>query len=212
MSVPSLRDAWISMQRCASTPFSYLMNSGPTGGKGLTAVTWKTASTLRQFKVTPSEFSRRPADNPYLLGHTFYFHCISVAFIGVHSCGKEEDQENEEEEGKKYNSNWTRTKCKTRRTTFTNNQLRELKCNFTRQKYLTKLDRCALAERLGLTEKHVKTWYQNRRTKWKKECIEEIWSKERETAAANMYRQHLQLKRLKGNFPVLCNMSKTRFK
>jgi DNA-binding transcriptional regulator YiaG len=83
---------------------------------------------------------------------------------------------------------------KKKRTTFTSSQLQQLETRFNQQKYLTKLDRCQLAQVLGLTEKHVKTWYQNRRTKWKRECTDEIWSREREHAAANMYTQHLQLK------------------
>lgn len=112
---------------------------------------------------------------------------------------EEDEKEEAEEEETEIGSNWTRRKCKKKRTTFTSNQLKELERKFNQQKYLTKLDRCALAQRLGLTEKHVKTWYQNRRTKWKKECTEEAWSKERETAATNMYRQHLQLKSFKEN-------------
>ena len=86
---------------------------------------------------------------------------------------------------------------KKRRTTFTNNQLQELESKFLKQKYLTKLDRCLLASSLGLTEKHIKTWYQNRRTKWKKECTDTAWSKEREAAAAAMYNQYVQMKALK---------------
>ena len=86
---------------------------------------------------------------------------------------------------------------KKRRTTFTNNQLQELESKFLKQKYLTKLDRCMLADSLGLTEKHIKTWYQNRRTKWKKECTDATWSKEREVAAAAMYNQYVQMKAFK---------------
>lgn len=83
---------------------------------------------------------------------------------------------------------------KKKRTTFTSSQLESLEIRFSQQKYLTKHDRTKLALSLGLTEKHIKTWYQNRRTKWKRECSDEVWSKERETAAAAMYAQHIQLK------------------
>ena len=85
---------------------------------------------------------------------------------------------------------------KKKRTTFSSSQLQRLEARFSQQKYLTKLDRCKLAQTLGLTEKHVKTWYQNRRTKWKCECTDEAWSREREHAAAAMYTQHLQIKSL----------------
>lgn len=91
-------------------------------------------------------------------------------------------------DGKKYK--------KKKRTTFSSSQLQQLEMRFNQQKYLTKMDRCRMAAGLGLTEKHIKTWYQNRRTKWKRECTDEMWSRERETAAANMYTQHLQLKSL----------------
>lgn len=78
---------------------------------------------------------------------------------------------------------------KKKRTAFTTRQLQELESKFAEQKYLTKSDRTRLAKRLGLTEKHVKTWYQNRRTKWKRGTTEAEWSRERENSAAAMYHQ-----------------------
>ena len=83
---------------------------------------------------------------------------------------------------------------KKKRTAFTTRQLQELEGKFSEQKYLTKADRTRLAKRLGLTEKHVKTWYQNRRTKWKRGTTEAEWSKERELSAAAMYRQFVNQK------------------
>ena len=95
---------------------------------------------------------------------------------------------------------------KKKRTAFTTRQLQELEGKFSEQKYLTKADRTRLAKRLGLTEKHVKTWYQNRRTKWKRGTTEAEWSKERELSAAAMYRQFVNQKsELHGNghvFPL----------
>lgn len=85
-------------------------------------------------------------------------------------------------------------KAKKKRTAFTNDQLNRLEKKFEQQKYLGKVDRCKLASELGLTEKHVKTWYQNRRTKWKRECSDIAWSKQREEAAAIIYNQHLQIR------------------
>lgn len=80
---------------------------------------------------------------------------------------------------------------KKKRTAFTTRQLQELETKFTEQKYLTKSDRMRLAKHLGLTEKHVKTWYQNRRTKWKRGTTEAEWSRERENSAAVMYHQFI---------------------
>ena len=78
---------------------------------------------------------------------------------------------------------------KKKRTAFTTAQLQELERKFDEQKYLTKADRTRLAKKLSLTEKHVKTWYQNRRTKWKRGATEQEWSMERERSATAMYRQ-----------------------
>ncbi|XP_046562695.1 barH-like 1 homeobox protein [Haliotis rubra] len=55
------------------------------------------------------------------------------------------------------------------RTAFTEHQLRCLEKSFDRQKYLSVQDRMELATKLGLTDTQVKTWYQNRRTKWKRQ-------------------------------------------
>lgn len=83
------------------------------------------------------------------------------------------------------------------RTSFTKTQLHKLEVKFNEQKYLTKLDRTQLAWELGLTEKHVKTWFQNRRTKWKKDCSDVDWSKHKEMAATLMYNQYLENKHLR---------------
>ncbi|PVD22113.1 hypothetical protein C0Q70_17917 [Pomacea canaliculata] len=55
------------------------------------------------------------------------------------------------------------------RTAFSDQQLRCLERSFERQKYLSVQDRLELASKLGLTDTQVKTWYQNRRTKWKRQ-------------------------------------------
>ncbi|EFB24828.1 hypothetical protein PANDA_020830, partial [Ailuropoda melanoleuca] len=54
------------------------------------------------------------------------------------------------------------------RTVFTELQLMGLEKRFEQQKYLSTPDRIDLAESLGLSQLQVKTWYQNRRMKWKK--------------------------------------------
>ncbi|KAK3087417.1 hypothetical protein FSP39_005609 [Pinctada imbricata] len=55
------------------------------------------------------------------------------------------------------------------RTAFTDHQLNCLEKSFERQKYLSVQDRMELASKLNLTDTQVKTWYQNRRTKWKRQ-------------------------------------------
>ena len=55
------------------------------------------------------------------------------------------------------------------RTTFTGRQIFELEKQFEIKKYLSSSERSALAKLLGVTETQVKIWFQNRRTKWKKQ-------------------------------------------
>ncbi|XP_065200470.1 homeobox protein B-H1-like [Planococcus citri] len=55
------------------------------------------------------------------------------------------------------------------RTAFTDHQLQTLEKSFERQKYLSVQDRMELAAKLNLSDTQVKTWYQNRRTKWKRQ-------------------------------------------
>ncbi|XP_043232056.1 homeobox protein BarH-like 1b [Amphibalanus amphitrite] len=57
------------------------------------------------------------------------------------------------------------------RTVFTEPQLLGLERRFTAQKYLSTTDRMELARSLALTQMQVKTWYQNRRMKWKKQVL-----------------------------------------
>lgn len=67
-------------------------------------------------------------------------------------------------------------RCRKSRTVFTDLQLRVLEKTFSEQKYLDTSSRGKLAQTLGLNETQVKTWFQNRRMKWKKEnksCITE---------------------------------------
>ncbi|XP_029921705.1 homeobox protein pnx [Myripristis murdjan] len=55
------------------------------------------------------------------------------------------------------------------RTAFTLEQLRILEHSFQSCHYLSVLERHAIASALRLSETQVKIWFQNRRTKWKKE-------------------------------------------
>ncbi|MBN3300476.1 BARX2 protein, partial [Amia calva] len=61
------------------------------------------------------------------------------------------------------------------RTIFTELQLMGLEKKFQKQKYLSTPDRLDLAQSLGLTQLQVKTWYQNRRMKWKKMVRGKDW-------------------------------------
>eukprot|EP00795_Rhopilema_esculentum_P015090 gene15090-6262_t len=65
---------------------------------------------------------------------------------------------------------------------FTEGQTTNLEEIFLRQKYITGKERAEIANTLGLTTKQVKTWFQNRRTKWKRE-------KQRNAYGAEFFRQ-----------------------
>lgn len=61
------------------------------------------------------------------------------------------------------------TKKKKARTTFTGRQIFELEKQFEQKKYLSSAERAEMATLLNVTETQVKIWFQNRRTKWKKQ-------------------------------------------
>ena len=58
---------------------------------------------------------------------------------------------------------------KKQRPLFSTNQIQTMENEFTKCRYVTESRRAELAVDLNLTETQVKTWFQNRRTKWKKE-------------------------------------------
>uniref|UniRef100_A0A8C5TTX2 Homeobox domain-containing protein n=1 Tax=Malurus cyaneus samueli TaxID=2593467 RepID=A0A8C5TTX2_9PASS len=62
--------------------------------------------------------------------------------------------------------NRTPPKRKKPRTSFSRVQICELEKRFHRQKYLASAERATLAKALKMTDAQVKTWFQNRRTKW----------------------------------------------
>ncbi|XP_072293250.1 ventral expressed homeobox [Eucyclogobius newberryi] len=55
------------------------------------------------------------------------------------------------------------------RTKFSSEQIRKLEGAFSKQRYLGASQRKKIAEKLGLSETQVKTWFQNRRMKLKRE-------------------------------------------
>ncbi|XP_077099866.1 homeobox protein pnx [Siphateles boraxobius] len=63
----------------------------------------------------------------------------------------------------------TKGKSKRIRTAFTLDQLRILERSFQNSHYLSVFERHCIATALHLSETQVKIWFQNRRTKWKKE-------------------------------------------
>ncbi|CAK9299142.1 unnamed protein product [Gordionus sp. m RMFG-2023] len=64
-------------------------------------------------------------------------------------------------------------KRKKPRTSFTRVQICELEKRFIRQKYLASSERANMAHSLKMSDAQVKTWFQNRRTKWRRQTAEE---------------------------------------
>nr|XP_039252265.1 homeobox protein not2-like [Styela clava] len=69
--------------------------------------------------------------------------------------------------------NRSNTKVERIRTVFTNIQLERLEKEFPQQRYLVGEDRTALANELKLGKAQIKIWFQNRRTKFKKQMCKE---------------------------------------
>lgn len=63
----------------------------------------------------------------------------------------------------------SKAKARRIRTAFTLEQLRILEHSFRNSHYLSVFERFGIAKALNLSETQVKVWFQNRRTKWKKE-------------------------------------------
>merc|ERR1712117_44065 len=84
-----------------------------------------------------------------------------------------DDGEDDDENSPNSSTRETAAQRKQRkaRTAFTDYQLQTLERSFEKQKYLSVQDRQELAAKLNLSDTQVKTWYQNRRTKWKRTSL-----------------------------------------
>uniref|UniRef100_A0A1I7ZJ37 Homeobox domain-containing protein n=1 Tax=Steinernema glaseri TaxID=37863 RepID=A0A1I7ZJ37_9BILA len=73
-------------------------------------------------------------------------------------------------------------KQKKPRTSFTKKQVALLETRFVDQKYLASTERAHLASQLNMSDAQVKTWFQNRRTKWRRQEAEEREFEDKATA------------------------------
>ncbi|XP_071167703.1 uncharacterized protein [Mytilus edulis] len=96
-------------------------------------------------------------------------------FLRTSTCDikKEIKEESDPEDSRKRSSDDNCSdpnhKKKKARTTFTGRQIFELEKQFEQKKYLSSAERAEMATMLNVTETQVKIWFQNRRTKWKKQ-------------------------------------------
>uniref|UniRef100_T1JKX2 Homeobox domain-containing protein n=1 Tax=Strigamia maritima TaxID=126957 RepID=T1JKX2_STRMM len=97
-------------------------------------------------------------------------------------------------------------KPRRRRTAFTHAQLTYLERKFRCQKYLSVADRGDVAETLNLSETQVKTWYQNRRTKWKRQIqqIRQQAVENKDVIISNSLQQHNSSDSSTSPLPACC--------
>ena len=93
-------------------------------------------------------------------------------------------------------------RCRKSRTVFTDLQLRILEKTFSDQKYLDTSSRAKLAQTLGLNETQVKTWFQNRRMKWKKDTKQNKPAGSSQGECAQAENVHKEEKRGEENRPM----------
>lgn len=100
------------------------------------------------------------------------------------------------------------------RTVFTEKQLEGLETKFAEKKYLSVPDRMELAGRLELSETQVKTWFQNRRMKCKKQQVQDEEEQESaDTPSPNSKRQRFtdsseSESECEGSSPLSCSDTK----
>jgi len=74
---------------------------------------------------------------------------------------------------------------------FSNSQTTQLEKAFRDHKYLNANDRKTLAHSLGLSDKQVKTWFQNRRAKYRKSKDDHFYEKEDDEEASTMQLKYI---------------------
>ncbi|KAI4901031.1 hypothetical protein NFI96_034305, partial [Prochilodus magdalenae] len=109
--------------------------------------------------LDPSKFTGRKRDSQT----TETTDCKKSDFISDDECQKSADSRSSP------TSPVPARKARRVRTAFTLEQLRVLERSFQSSHYLSVLERHVIATALRLSETQVKIWFQNRRTKWKKE-------------------------------------------
>uniref|UniRef100_A0A5K4F667 Homeobox domain-containing protein n=1 Tax=Schistosoma mansoni TaxID=6183 RepID=A0A5K4F667_SCHMA len=97
-------------------------------------------------------------------------------------------------------------KRKKPRASFTRYQVTTLERKFRQQKYLASTERNELANLLKMTDVQVKTWFQNRRTKWRRQINEERETEWRATGRF-LISLHSQLNLLKENLHMSNNQT-----
>lgn len=107
-----------------------------------------------------------------LCSHSMFFFYVSVQPINKENVKTTATNSPSRKDAKASNirsGSEAKVKSKRIRTAFTLDQLRILERGFQNSHYLSVFERHGIAAALCLSETQVKIWFQNRRTKWKKE-------------------------------------------
>ena len=90
---------------------------------------------------------------------------------------------------------------------FSPHQIQTMEKEFAKQRYVTEEKRAQLALEVNLTEAQVKTWFQNRRTKWKKETRDEATATSRSAFKEDVPRMSLARPRINPFCQNICGDS-----
>ncbi|KAL4609541.1 homeobox protein pnx-like isoform X1, partial [Arapaima gigas] len=137
--------------------------------------------------LDPAKFNGRQAyksHGPFLQGHSVLPEPDARLGTGETGSGSASSAERAETSPSPRNSDRARCGSRRIRTAFTLEQLRVLESSFRNSHYLSVFERYGIAMALQLSETQVKIWFQNRRTKWKKECKSSAAAGERRSAAS----------------------------
>ena len=143
------------------------MQSLQYGGADLKSMGAATPNSTESSMSFMNTFGGHSSNDEYILKEE---DSISESDERHHQHSDEDDEDNEDDSDTENGDGFSKSKKPRKaRTAFTDNQLNSLEKSFERQKYLSVQDRMELAARLNLSDTQVKTWYQNRRTKWKRQ-------------------------------------------
>lgn len=103
-----------------------------------------------------------------------YIHHFLLGCTKQDACSSKEEEEKCESYATPVYSNKDsclarKRSSRRKRTAFTSRQLKSLEHRFSEKKYLSISERNSLSKSLKLSDLQVKTWFQNRRTKWKRQ-------------------------------------------
>ncbi|XP_028845690.1 homeobox protein HMX2-like [Denticeps clupeoides] len=90
------------------------------------------------------------------------------------ACGLPEDRQRDAPDKQAASAAAAAAAKKKTRTVFSRSQVYQLESTFDVKRYLSSSERACLASSLQLTETQVKTWFQNRRNKWKRQLSAEL--------------------------------------